>query len=240
MLTSKTGEPVEPGNFARTFQLYAERAGLPRITPHHTRHTAATLLKNLGVPDRDAQLILGHSNVTTTQQLYQHADLGGQRKALEAIEHQLVGAHPVHKDADASRAGGVALSNQLSAVENPAEQRAGGSNENSHLTEVEMAEFPGGSGGTRTHDILLKRQLDATFADLPTSVIRDLHTRTGRHIVGRVAVNSAVKTVASAVPSGRRIEQLLLTRRACRRALTEHLRRRSFPLNLIPTSKENA
>lgn len=101
VITSKTGAPVEPGNFARTFQLITEQAGLPRITVHHTRHTAATMLKKLGVSARDAQLILGHSNVTTTQELYQHGDIDAQRGALEGIERALTGGHADDTDADA-------------------------------------------------------------------------------------------------------------------------------------------
>jgi integrase len=36
--------------------------------------TAASLLKDLGVPARDAQIILGHAHITTTQQIYTHVD----------------------------------------------------------------------------------------------------------------------------------------------------------------------
>ena len=86
---SSTGTPVDPKNFVRTFHEIREKAGLPRITVHHTRHTAATSLKNLGVPARDAQLILGHSHITTTQQLYQHGDIKGQTQALARVGEML-------------------------------------------------------------------------------------------------------------------------------------------------------
>ncbi|WP_192497024.1 tyrosine-type recombinase/integrase [Gulosibacter chungangensis] len=86
---STAGTPVDPKNFVRTFHEIRDQAGLPRITVHHTRHTAATLLKNLGVPVRDVQLILGHSNITTTQELYQHGDVTGQREALERVAASL-------------------------------------------------------------------------------------------------------------------------------------------------------
>ena len=72
---SSTDTPIDPKNFVRAFHEISRKAGLPYIKLHHTRHTAATMLKNLGVPARDAQLILGHAHVTTTQQLYQHADM---------------------------------------------------------------------------------------------------------------------------------------------------------------------
>ena len=41
---------------------------------HHLRHTTATLLKNLKVPARDAQLILGHSRLAVTLEIYTHED----------------------------------------------------------------------------------------------------------------------------------------------------------------------
>jgi integrase len=82
LFTSATGRPIEPNNFVRSFHAIRDRAGLPRISVHYLRHTTATLLKNLGVPPRDAQLILGHAQISTTQQLYQHADLIGQRSAI--------------------------------------------------------------------------------------------------------------------------------------------------------------
>ncbi len=44
--------------------------GLPRIVFHDLRRTAATLLKDLGVPARDAQVILGHANIAVTLGIY--------------------------------------------------------------------------------------------------------------------------------------------------------------------------
>lgn len=89
ILTSKTGQPVHPQNFSRSFKLFSAQAGLPDVTVHSIRHTAATLLKKVGIDPRDAQAILGHSSVTTTQQYYQHGDLELQRMALETISDLL-------------------------------------------------------------------------------------------------------------------------------------------------------
>jgi len=85
VFTSGVGTPVDPKNFVRAFHILRERAGLARITVHHARHTAATMLKDVGMPVRDAQLILGHSHVTTTMQLYQHGTSERQREAIEKI-----------------------------------------------------------------------------------------------------------------------------------------------------------
>ncbi len=82
----KSDDPIGPQTFTRAFQRLCEGHGLRRIRLHDIRHTTATLLKNLGVPARDTQLILGHSNVVTTQQIYQHGDMNSRRHALERLE----------------------------------------------------------------------------------------------------------------------------------------------------------
>lgn len=234
VLASKTGAPVEPGNFARAFYLLIEKAGLRRITVHQTRHTAATLLKRLGVPPRDAQLILGHANVTTTQQIYQHGDIDAQRTALEAVQNALVPSAKV-----STGLAEVALpSRRQQTVENQTAEAAVATIENRRLPEVVTAEFLGGSGGTRTHDILLKSFAEPLLVDLPTSVLTAQQRRTRRQIVGCVAVNSAVNSVAPSVPSTTRPATLIAARRALGHALTDQLRRRSFPFNLAPTAKE--
>jgi hypothetical protein len=48
-------------------------------------HTIASLLKDLGVPPRDAQIILGHAQITTTQQIYNHVDEAARLDAITKI-----------------------------------------------------------------------------------------------------------------------------------------------------------
>jgi integrase len=85
VFTSVTGRPIEPNNFVRSFQRLCRQQGLRVIKMHHLRHTAATLLKKLGVPARDAQLILGHSQVSITQEIYQHVDMDSRTEAIEKV-----------------------------------------------------------------------------------------------------------------------------------------------------------
>lgn len=82
LFTSRDHSWIDPSHFTRTFQQICEDAGLPPIRLHDLRHTTATLLKNGGLPDRDIQQILGHANVTTTQQVYQHGSSEIQTEAL--------------------------------------------------------------------------------------------------------------------------------------------------------------
>lgn len=55
---------------ARRVAEAAEQAGLPRVTPHHLRHSFATLLKELGVPLAYIQAQLGHASIDITNDLY--------------------------------------------------------------------------------------------------------------------------------------------------------------------------
>lgn len=52
---------------------------------HHLRHTVASLLKALGVPARDAQIILGHSRLAVTLEVYTHTDDSAKLDALTRL-----------------------------------------------------------------------------------------------------------------------------------------------------------
>ncbi|MGR6971423.1 tyrosine-type recombinase/integrase [Streptomyces cynarae] len=90
VFTTSTGRPIEPYNYTRAFKLMCRRNGLRSIRLHDLRHGAATTLKWLGVPDRDIQLILGHSHVSITQQIYQHDTMESRRDALSRMQDALL------------------------------------------------------------------------------------------------------------------------------------------------------
>ena len=70
VFTTRSGRPIEPRNLSRSFDRIVTAAGLPSIVFHDLRRTAATMLKSLGVPARDAQTILGHANIAVTLGVY--------------------------------------------------------------------------------------------------------------------------------------------------------------------------
>ena len=90
IIASRVGTPMEPKNLERCFHILRKNAGLPRITIHAMRHTAATMLKDLNVPLKDVQLILGHADIATTANIYQHGTSEAQRVALSAVGGRLL------------------------------------------------------------------------------------------------------------------------------------------------------
>jgi integrase len=85
VFTTRTGRPVEPRNFVRSFRRICDDNDVRLISVHHVRHTVASLLKDLSVPARDAQVILGHSRLAVTLEVYTHTDEQAQRDALTRL-----------------------------------------------------------------------------------------------------------------------------------------------------------
>jgi integrase len=80
-----TGRLVEPHNFVRSFRRICDDNKIPLIKVHHIRHTVGSLLKDLGVPARDAQTILGHTRIGTTLEIYTDTDEQARRDTLTRL-----------------------------------------------------------------------------------------------------------------------------------------------------------
>lgn len=169
VFTTRTGSPIEPRNFVRSFHRIREAANLPRIRVHDVRHTAATLHKQVGIPARDSQLILGHSTVTITQEIYQHDDMESRVAAIERMEQLFT------RPTSGTRCRQNLLSDR---------------NFVAYLT----SSISGRGDRTRTCDTGFWSSLDTGIASRATEVKRLLNECQRQWIVGVVAVNVAVKT----------------------------------------------
>jgi len=93
IIRSRNNTPIQPRNFLRCFQNLAKRLDLPHLTIHDKRHVAGTGFKDVGMPIKDAQKILGHSKPETTMKIYQHGTLETQRVGISAVTARLRPAH---------------------------------------------------------------------------------------------------------------------------------------------------
>lgn len=172
VFTTRSGLPIEPRNFLRLFRSICTHANVRPIRLHDLRHSLATFLEALGVPPRQAQLILGHAHVSTTQQIYTHPNLETRRQALEQVERLFLRAPGMFcmTDKDRGRCRQI-LPSTSSSVAN-------------------ATTFLSGSGEwTRTTDPRLMRSLRFGLSDRLQSVNLVMNDRRRQWLLGAVAVN---------------------------------------------------
>jgi integrase/recombinase XerD len=86
MFPSRRGTMMTRQTFWHRIKLYAQRAGIAKpLSPHTLRHAFATHLINHGADLRVVQLLLGHSDLSTTQ-IYTHV-ARERMKSLHAQHH---------------------------------------------------------------------------------------------------------------------------------------------------------
>ncbi|MFE7131917.1 tyrosine-type recombinase/integrase [Streptomyces sp. NPDC057638] len=95
VFSSEHGGPIDPVGFSRTFDRLVRRARVRRITVRLARHTCGTLLAFLKVHPKVAQVILRHSQISMTLDVYTHVVGDGEREAVallaELLEDPLIG-----------------------------------------------------------------------------------------------------------------------------------------------------
>ena len=91
---SRTGEPyrpiypTEPTRYLRRFTV---KYGLPGVSPHDLRHTAATLALESGANLKEVQELLGHADPSTTMAFYTGVTEEAKRRTVEGIESIISG-----------------------------------------------------------------------------------------------------------------------------------------------------
>ncbi len=84
----ENGELMKPGYVTQTFSKILDNNHLRHIRLHDLRHSCGTLLVRNGVPLKDIQIWLGHSNFQTTLR-YAHADVENKKISANVIENKL-------------------------------------------------------------------------------------------------------------------------------------------------------
>jgi integrase len=89
VFSSAIGRPISPPDFYKAFVRLLQRARLPRVRFHDTRHTFATLMLELGESPKTVQTMLGHTTITTTLDIYSHVSLDLEKRAAANLNDVL-------------------------------------------------------------------------------------------------------------------------------------------------------
>lgn len=87
MFVTSIGSPLNQSNFRKDWVAIRKRAGLPEnVRFHDLRHSALSLMADRGVPAHDLMAIAGHSQITTTMQLYVHSSAENRKAAAKTLD----------------------------------------------------------------------------------------------------------------------------------------------------------
>lgn len=89
VFTTERGQPIHSTNILPAWYATLRRLGLPRVTTHDLRHSAATMMLAAGVPIPVIADVLGHSTVRVTADLYAHVVPELRRDAADRLADAL-------------------------------------------------------------------------------------------------------------------------------------------------------
>ena len=85
VFSQDNGKPLHPDSVTAFLTKFSKRHGLPHIHAHSFRHTAATLLLYSGVDIATVAKRLGHSQVSTTLDVYSHVLEKADRESADIL-----------------------------------------------------------------------------------------------------------------------------------------------------------
>ena len=80
------GRHLNPRQMMEHFHKFLEKYGITDVRFHDLRHTAATMMLESGISIKIVQDILGHSNLSTTADIYSHISENAKEKAMKQLE----------------------------------------------------------------------------------------------------------------------------------------------------------
>lgn len=85
----QTGNPICQSAYNTALYYYCDKIGVERFSMHVLRHTFATRCIEAGMKPKTLQMILGHSNIGITMNLYVHVTDDEKMKEVESVESML-------------------------------------------------------------------------------------------------------------------------------------------------------
>ncbi|MEG1594999.1 MAG: tyrosine-type recombinase/integrase [Lachnospiraceae bacterium] len=85
----RNGTPTKNSAYDTKLFYYCDKINIPRFSMHTLRHTFATRCIEAGMKPKTLQMILGHSNIGITMNLYVHITEEEKIKEIESIEKML-------------------------------------------------------------------------------------------------------------------------------------------------------
>ena len=82
---NEIGDLIKPHYVTEQFPKLLEANGLRRIRFHDLRHSCASLMLANGVPMKQIQEWLGHSDFSTTANIYAHLDYSSKLNSADAM-----------------------------------------------------------------------------------------------------------------------------------------------------------
>ena len=89
VVCQENGKPYKPNSFTDKFNNFLKKNKLKHIRLHDLRHTNATLMLTQGISPKVAQMRLGHSDYSTTMNIYSHVLKSVETEAAEKIENAI-------------------------------------------------------------------------------------------------------------------------------------------------------
>ena len=85
VFVNELGERMRPNYLTEYFPKYIAKHGMPKMRFHDLRHTFAGILINQDVPLLNVSTFLGHSDLSTTANIYAHLDKSKKQESADVI-----------------------------------------------------------------------------------------------------------------------------------------------------------
>lgn len=84
LLTNKN-RPTEPRAYRNHYKRFMENLNIPRLKYHGLRHSFATRCIEAGCDYKTVSVLLGHSSISTTLDLYVHPDMAQKKRCISKV-----------------------------------------------------------------------------------------------------------------------------------------------------------